>query len=155
FVKSLAREYFRVVRDTLRKSDPHHLYLGCRFAWHTPEEVEAAAEFCDVISFNVYRSRVTQNYPAHLVELDRPCIIGEFHFGALDRGFFHHGRGATPDQQPRAQMYSDYLKSVLDHPAFVGCHWFQFMDEPVTGRAFDGENYNIGFLSVTDTPYPE
>ena len=26
------------------------------------------------------------------------------------------------------------------------------VDEPLTGRAYDGENYNIGFLTVTDTP---
>jgi hypothetical protein len=28
------------------------------------------------------------------------------------------------------------------------------VDEPVTGR-FDGENYNLGFLDVTDQPYEE
>jgi agarase len=25
----------------------------------------------------------------------------------------------------------------------------------LTDRAYDGENYNIGFPMVTDTPYPE
>jgi agarase len=25
----------------------------------------------------------------------------------------------------------------------------------MTGRTYDGENYNIGFVDVTDTPYPE
>jgi agarase len=29
------------------------------------------------------------------------------------------------------------------------------VDEPLTGRSYDGENYNIGILTVTDTPYPE
>jgi agarase len=52
-------------------------------------------------------------------------------------------------------MYRDYVGSVLDHPAFVGCHWFQYADEPLTGRTWDGENYNIGIVDVTDTPYPE
>jgi agarase len=52
-------------------------------------------------------------------------------------------------------MYVDYLTSVLKNPALVGCHWFQYVDEPLTGRYYDGENYNIGFVSVTDTPYPE
>jgi len=28
------------------------------------------------------------------------------------------------------------------------------MDQPATGRN-DGENYNIGFVDVTDRPYPE
>ena len=27
-------------------------------------------------------------------------------------------------------------------------------DQPVTGRT-DGEDYNMGFLDVCDTPYPE
>jgi hypothetical protein len=155
FIKSLAREYFRTIRDTLRKSDPHHLYLGCRFAWRTPEAVEAAVEFCDVIGFNIYQSRLEAAKWEFANSLNKPCIIGEFHFGALDRGLFHTGLVAAPDQKIRAQMYQDYLRSVLDHPAFVGCHWFQFSDEPLTGRTFDGENYNIGFLTVTDTPYPE
>jgi agarase len=37
----------------------------------------------------------------------------------------------------------------------VGCHWFQYVDQPVTGRSLDGENYNIGLVTITDTPYPE
>jgi len=32
--------------------------------------------------------------------------------------------------------------------------WFQWIDQPPTGRS-DGENYNIGFLDVTDRPYKE
>jgi hypothetical protein len=155
FCKSLARRYFRVIRDELRRLDPNHLYLGCRFAWRTPEAVAAAAELCDVISFNIYAPRVDPAQWASVTELDRPCIIGEFHFGALDRGMFHTGLVSVPDQNARASMYIDYVRSVIDNPAFVGCHWFQYVDEPLTGRWFDGENYNIGFVSVTDTPYPE
>ena len=37
----------------------------------------------------------------------------------------------------------------------VGCHYFKYADEPLTGRPGDGENYNIGLVSVTDTPYAE
>jgi hypothetical protein len=155
FVKELALEYFRVVRDELHQADPNHLYLGCRFAWHTPEAVAASAEICDVVSINMYAPRLDlDKYPA-VKPLDKPCIIGEFHFGALDRGMFHTGLVSTPDQKARAAMYRDYVRSVTDHPNFVGCHWFQYVDQPLTGRSFDGENYNIGFLTVTDTPYPE
>ena len=55
----------------------------------------------------------------------------------------------TPDEK-RA-----YMDSLLAHPNFVGAHWFQYIDSPISGRAFDGENYNVGFVSVTDIPYPE
>jgi hypothetical protein len=37
-------------------------------------------------------------------------------------------------------------------PELVGTHYFQWADQPSTGR-FDGENYNIGLVDVTDRPY--
>ncbi|HEV2474836.1 MAG TPA: hypothetical protein VGS41_19320, partial [Chthonomonadales bacterium] len=155
FIRRFALRYFRIIRDALKAADPNHLYLGCRFAWRTPEAVEAAGEVCDVVSFNIYAPRLDSPQWSFVQDLHKPCIIGEFHFGALDRGMFHPGLVAAPDQKTRAAMYRDYVGSVLDNPDFVGCHWFQYLDEPLTGRYFDGENYNIGFVDVTDTPYPE
>lgn len=155
FITAFARQYFTVVRNALKKLDPNHLYLGCRFAAFTEEEAKAAAEVCDVVSFNVYDRGIDIKRLAFTKELNKPCMIGEFHFGALDRGMFHPGLVPAADQKARAQMYREYVNSVADHPAFVGCHWFEYVDEPITGRAYDGENYNIGFVTVTDTPYPE
>ena len=91
FVKELARTYFKTVRDQLKAADPDHMYLGCRFAWRTEEAVAAAAEVCDVVSFNIYDRRVDPAKWAFLSTLNRPAIIGEFHVGALDRGMFHTG----------------------------------------------------------------
>ena len=121
----------------------------------TEEAVAAAAELCDVVSFNIYDRRVDSGKWGFLQDVGRPVIIGEFHAGALDRGMFHTGLVAAADQNERAAIYTRYVESVLKNPSLVGCHWFQYVDEPLTGRAYDGENYNIGFLSVTDTPYPE
>ncbi|MDR3689727.1 MAG: hypothetical protein P4L46_10145 [Fimbriimonas sp.] len=154
FVKNYARRYFGVIRSILREGDPNHLYMGCRFAWRCPEAEDAAAEICDLVSFNIYAPKLDDTWQA-VNRFDKPCIIGEFHFGALDRGMFHPGLVSTPNQAARAAMYIDYVSSVLHSPAFVGCHWFQYIDEPLTGRSFDGENYNIGFVNVTDSPYPE
>ena len=47
------------------------------------------------------------------------------------------------------------MNACLDNPRYVGCHWFQYTDQAMTGRYFDGEAYQVGFVSVTDTPYPE
>ena len=99
FVKELARTYFKTIRDELKAADPDHLYLGCRFAWRTEEAVAAAAEFCDVVSFNIYDRRVDPKKWAFLTKLGRPVIIGEFHAGALDRGMFHPGLVSAADQQ--------------------------------------------------------
>jgi agarase len=55
----------------------------------------------------------------------------------------------------RAQTYQEYVRSVLRNPQMVGCHWFKYADEATTGRPLDEENYQIGFVDVADTPYPE
>ena len=155
FVKAFAEQYFRTVRDALKKYDPNHLYLGTRFAGYTREGVEACAEFCDVLSFNIYRPRVDAAQWSFVNGLGKPAIVGEFHMGALDRGMFHTGLVKTRDQQARAAMFTDYVHSVVDNPTFVGCHYFKYADEPLTGRPGDGENYSIGFTTVVDGLYPE
>jgi hypothetical protein len=155
FLQAFAGQYFKVVHDALRKYDPHHLYLGCRFAWRTPEAVTAAARYCDVVSSNIYRSHLEPDEWAFATSLNKPYVIGEYGFGALDRGMFHFGIVATANQQARAAMYKLYVESVEDNPAFVGCHWFKYCDQPLTGRFLDSENNNDGFVSVTDTPYQE
>ena len=59
------------------------------------------------------------------------------------------------DQKERAAGYAAYVEGVLSEPAFVGCHWFQYMEQPTTGRVLDEENYQIGFVDSVDTPYAE
>ena len=153
FTYQFARRYFEVVRDACRRHAPNQLYLGCRFAGPPPKPVtRACAQAADIISYNLYYVQIPGD---KFLEFDRPMIIGEFHFGALDRGMFHTGLVAAKDQADRGACYARYVRSVAAHPNFVGCHWFQYVDEPATGRWFDGENYNIGFVNVTDTPYPE
>jgi hypothetical protein len=114
--------------------------------------VRAAAKHCDVISFNRYRYDVADFQLPDGV--DKPAIIGEFHFGALDRGMFHTGLRAAASQQQRAEMYRSYVEGALENPWLVGTHWFQYGDQATTGRG-DGENYQIGFVDICDTPYPE
>lgn len=154
FLKQYGMKYFSTFRDVIKKVDPNHLYLGVRFARHTPEIVEAAGMYCDVVSFNIYKKEIGSQWD-FLKTLDKPCLVSEFHFGAVDRGMFSGGLVEVENQIQRAASYQKYLRSMADHPAFVGCQWFQYTDEPTTGRVFDGENFNIGFVSVTDRPYSE
>jgi hypothetical protein len=153
FYTKAAEQYFRSVREVIKAVAPHQLYLGCRFAWVNPLAASAAAKYCDVVSYNIYHRGVADfsfNGGA-----DVPLLIGEFHLGALDRGMFHPGLVALRDQEERAAVYQEYVEGALRHPQIVGCHWFQYRDEPVIGRVYDEENYQIGFVDVADTPYVE
>ena len=148
----IADQYFRVIETELHNACPNKLYLGCRFAWGNNIATDVAADYCDVISFNKYEySLANFKLPEGI---DKPCIIGEFHFGALDRGMFHTGLCPVESQQARAEAYEKYVTSALENPLIVGTHWFQYMDQATTGRG-DGENYQIGLLTSCDSPYPE
>lgn len=162
FVKSLAEKYFKTVREAFKKEDPDHLYLGCRFSVWTPEVAEAAAEFCDVVSFNIYADRLDPTKSSQgtsvFSRLDKPCLISEFQFGALDRGMFHPSYAGASDQTNRGSKFKGYVESALDHPTVVGCHWFGAFDVDLTAPYWasgDWNNGNCGLVSVTDTPYPE
>jgi hypothetical protein len=152
FYTRLAEQYFRTCREEVKRAAPNQMYLGCRFAWVNDRAAKAAAEYCDVIAYNLYKRDIAEfRLPAGL---DKPVIVGEFHFGALDRGMFHPGLQKTANQQERAAMYKSYVQGALRNPAIVGTHWFQYGDQATTGRG-DGENYQIGFLDICDTPYPD
>ena len=151
-VVEVAEKYFSVVSSVLHEELPNHLYLGCRIAWGSDAVYRAAARYCDVVSVNMYDRRPMRDLPKGCV--DKPMINGEFHCGALDRGMFHTGLIATGSQRERAQCYRDFVNGCLDHPRMIGTHWFQWCDQALTGRD-DGENYQIGFVTVTDAPYPE
>jgi len=108
------------------------LDLGCRFSRSNPIAVRAAGKYCDVISFNRYQYTVAD---LRLPEgVDKPVLIGEFQFGAVDRGMFNASLSPTADQADRAQAYKDYVESALDNPFIVGAHWFQYADQACTGR---------------------
>jgi hypothetical protein len=152
--------YYRQVSAVAKEVMPTTLYLGSRLDYHDwpdsapyrKEVVRVAARYCDIVSFNFYKFTVDDF--AMPEGVDRPAIIGEFHMGALDRGLFHTGLRGVIGQDQRAEAYRLYVTSALRNPAIVGAHWFQLYDEATTGRR-DGENYQIGFLDIGDTPYAE
>lgn len=149
------KQYFGTIRKATKSVLPNHLYLGARMAdWGRPDEiVRAAAEESDVLSFNLYEDGYVKSHWEILDKVDKPTLIGEFGFGASDAGHFHPGIVVAANQADRARKYTEYMHSIIDSPHFVGAHMFQYMDGPITGRAYDGENYNFGFVSITDVPY--
>ncbi len=153
FSAAIVDEYYKSVRDEFKKVAPNKLYLGARFAGSCYEKfLRIGAKYSDVLSFNIYRSTLND---FKLPEgVDKPILVGEFHFGALDRGMFHWTLCGVKNQDERAQSYYNYVESALKHPNFVGVHWHQYGEQSTTGR-FDGENFQNGFVDVCDTPYPE
>jgi len=154
FYQQMVEQYYRICRDSVKSIFPNHLYLGSRVHGDTNETVLRAAEkYADVISYNLYH-RNLEGFTSRAKGLNKPLMATEFHFGAMDRGVFHTGLQEVSSQKERSQHYYEYVKSALNNPLFIGTHWFQYRAQAITGRG-DGENYQIGLVDITDTPYPE
>lgn len=152
FNDQVIEQYFRVCREVFDEYAPGLLYLGCRFSGTNKKALTIGAKYCDAISHNFYLYSLEDYKQPEGV--DKPMIIGEFHFGTRDRGPFHHSLLEVKSQEARGKAYEVYVRSALEHPNIVGTHWHQFSDQATTGR-FDGENFNVGFTDICDTPYYE
>ena len=151
----LVEAYVGIPSKACRGVDPNHLNLGMRWAVaNSPEQVAGWQNF-DVFSLNNYSFDPTplMNFAVGC-GVDLPLMIGEFHFGALDRGLPATGLKGTASQTDRAKALRGYIEKAAAHPNAVGVHWFQFCDQNIAGR-FDGENYQIGLVDVALRPYPE
>jgi len=177
FLYDIALTYFSVANAAIKSVDPNHLNLCARFASYAPDQViEAASQYCDVISVNDYYaldnplSDTVLGDPVqrwkHMFELSmihnpygKPFIQSEFGTRAEDSGLPNlKGAGWTVKaQSDRIQYYRDDINRLLNITihgiAFMtGFHWFEWSDEPATGR-FDGENSNYGIVNIKDEAY--
>jgi hypothetical protein len=154
FVNRCVEKFLDTVNAAMRKHDPNHLNLGLRFGSTPSEAMLRASRGFDVFSMNSYGFEVNrQRLEAAYRITGKPVLIGEFHFGTPGRGLAA-GLVQCANQEERGVAYRYYVEQAAAHPALIGVHWFEWMDEPNTGRN-DGENYNIGFVDVTDRPYAE
>lgn len=154
FLLQTYQKFVETVSAAIKKHDPNHLNLGLRFGGSAPLEIVKASKVFDVYSLNSYAYSVSPREIDKVKQsIDRPIVIGEFHFGTPGRGMTP-GLRQTASQEERGAAYRYYVENAAADPSIVGTHWFQWIDEPSTGRN-DGENYNIGMLDVTDRPYRE
>lgn len=153
FSLKIVDKYFSTISAVIKQFDPKLLYMGCRFYDRNHKIISIAAKYCDVVSFNAYNYRLDSvGMP---LGIDKPIVIGEFHFGATsDTGLFNPTLCYTENQDCRAEAYKRYLTDALQNYHVIGTHWHQLSDQATTGR-FDGENFQVGFTDVCDTPYSE
>ncbi|HWI57658.1 MAG TPA: hypothetical protein VNZ22_10560 [Bacillota bacterium] len=152
FIYRAFEKFLDVTMGAIRRHDPNHLILGLRFGGGVPPaEMLRACKVFDVYSLNVYATQVNVKNLEEIYRVTgRPILVGEFHFAVPGRGLAA-GLVQVRDQAERGVAYRYYVEQAAAFPALIGTSWFQWVDQPCTGRN-DGENYNIGLVDVTDRP---
>ncbi|MDR3060845.1 MAG: hypothetical protein LBU57_01870 [Dysgonamonadaceae bacterium] len=155
FIYVTFNTFLQTVKKTMKRYDPNHLNLGIRFG-NLNELDDQLMQICrnafDILSFNCYSLKPDQDMMDRALRLvDMPMIIGEYHFGTVDRGMAQ-SLWQVNSQEQRGVAYRYYTEQAYAHPGMIGTAYFQWCDQDLIGR-FDGENYNCGLIDVTDRPY--
>jgi hypothetical protein len=148
---AFARRWCGTWAEAIRAADPHHLILGSRIHLGDtyPEVIAACAPHVDVMSLNHYRRGPDAAMLERIYAMaQKPLFIGEYGHNSLDEGLL---TAAVPvaSESERGTGFRYYTEQLAALPYVVGGHYFQYWDEPITGRSDSETAYN-GFVNVAD-----
>jgi len=169
FLLEVCRYYFRTASEAIRKYDPDHLILGSRLHGrprHLSQVVKACAEYCDVVSINIYAmwepqdSYFVDQYSQWVSTWDRPFMVSEFYVRDANatydgKPYSKTGEGGgwyVKGQQDRGRFYQGYTRKLTSYRNCVGWEWFQMTDD--YAESYNGWN-NKGIVSPKYQPYEE
>ena len=165
-----AVNYYRTLYQTVKSIDPNHLYFGFWIVpgwWVNSHDWEMMAANCDVIGFDYYAPEFLSAEVDSLIRAaNKPVMIGEYSFPSAYngmRGFRSFQQVATSSDAESGDRYAKWLRDTSAYPYCVGVSWFEYRDEPVSGRGDTGghnagpnlvygEDYAFGLVDVADRP---
>ncbi|MCW5558663.1 MAG: hypothetical protein KIT22_12640, partial [Verrucomicrobiae bacterium] len=161
FFEQAADTYFSKVQAVMRAQAPNKLYLGTRISRMSGRAIRAASRYCDVISLNFYgrsplqllNQTLPDNFTFRDCIGDKPILLSEFSFCALDTGLIYNSGIECLDEEDRAQRFQRFIYDALMESNVVGANYFQYVDQIVTGRSYDGEARITGLIDNTDRPH--
>jgi len=158
--------YMKKVALALRKADPNHMYLGCRFNQDrnkqeltNPEIFKIAGKYMDIVSINHYRKwepdqQMLNNWGEWA---GRPFLITEWYTKSEDSGLPNNtGAGwLVHTQRDRGYFYQNFTIGLLQNKNCVGWHWFKYMDNDPDDLTTDPSNRdsNKGVVDRYFNPY--
>jgi hypothetical protein len=154
--------YASIVLAAIRKYDPHHMYIGCRFTGeteHAPEAFAALGKYADAISVNYYNSwtpdftlMATWEHAA-----GKPIMITEWYTKGADSGMPNKtGAGwLVRTQAERGAFYQNFALALIESKIVVGWHWFKYQDnDPNDPHAeLSNRDANKGIVNIKFQTY--
>jgi len=163
FLAYVADRYFSIVAKAIKKYDPNHLYLGCRFHGaqrYYPELMRVAGKYLDAISINYYNNWTPE--PRWVREWEqvagKPFIVTEWYVKSEDAPGLANTAGAgwvVRTQADRGLFYQNFTLGLLESKNCVGWHWFKYQDNDPTivGAEPSNTNANKGIVDNYLEPY--
>lgn len=142
FVELYANRYFELAYKCIRRYDPNHLLLGCRFGAPPPNYVlDAIKKWTDVISVNNYQPILYERYDTVYQYTGLPLLIGEFSWNTdLYKRVPLINETAAISMKDRMfeRGITTLLRTAL-HPGIIGYTWYRWVQGTSTeNKYYDG-----------------
>ena len=134
FSGEFARRYFELTAKAIRKYDPNHLILGCRFGGPPGDAILAQVKrpWVDVVSANNYRYEMQARMNIYYRATGLPVLNTEFSWGHV--GFSER---PLPNEEPTGASAVERMvengKTALEDsfhlPGLVGWTWYRWVDK--------------------------
>lgn len=169
FLEDVVRYYYRTASEAIRRNDPDHLIIGSRLHGlprQRPEIVKACAEYCDIVSINIYSmwepedNYFKSQYSVWVSELDKPFMVSEFYVRDANaqyegKAYSKTGEGGgwyVKGQADRGRFYQGFTRKLISYDNCIGWEWFQMTDD--YAESYSGWN-NKGIVSPKYVPYTD
>ncbi|MFD0941538.1 agarase [Pedobacter boryungensis] len=159
FLSIVADKYFSIVSKAIKKYDPNHMYLGCRFHGQQgfiAELWKSAGKYLDAISMNYYNAwtpdqALMANWTAWS---GKPFIITEWYVKGDDSELGNTaGAGwVVKTQSDRGLFYQNFTLGLIESKNCIGWHWFKYMDNDPLQKGAEPSNTNAN-KGVIDNNY--
>jgi uncharacterized protein (TIGR03437 family) len=163
-----ADRYYAFIYQTIKSIDSNHLFFGFWIVpdwWVSAVDWQLEAAHVDVIGYDRYSPVFEDSLLESLAKSTaKPIFLGEFSFPPtynLLRGYQAYPLVTASDDADAGAQYQTNLQAAARNPWCVGVAWFEYRDEPVSGRGFlgetgldlvEGEDYAFGMVDVADRP---
>ena len=163
-----ADQYYGFLYRTIKGIDPNHLFFGFWIVpgwWVNAADWQLEAAHVDVIGYDRYSPVFEDSLLQSLAKSTaKPIFLGEFSFPPtynLLRGYEAYAAASATDDANAGAQYQTNVEAAAHNPWCVGVAWFEYRDEPVSGRGFlgetdldlvEGEDYAFGMVDVADRP---
>jgi len=151
FSKMYAERYFQIAQQLIRRYDPNHLIMGCRFGGPPPTYVlDAMKPYTDVVSANNYQPILYDRYDTVYKHTGLPLLIGEISWNTDP---FKQLPFASETSRPlgvKERMFragSNTLQRTAMHDGIIGFTWYRWVSPASTGQ-----DYHSGVVNLEDEP---
>jgi len=159
FLEVVAEKYFSVVSKAIKKYDPNHMYLGCRFhgqQGNLEPLWKVAGKYTGTISMNYYNAWTpSQTQMAKWANWSgKSFMVTEWYVKGDDSDLGNTaGAGwVVKTQEDRGLFYQNFVLGLIESKNCVGWHWFKYMDNDPTQKGAEPSNTNAN-KGIVDNNY--